>query len=106
MVVDADEEEDALVEEEEAVGARLESGDTGESGAGGGNIGDARPSSMAFFSAATSCLSALFSFLVVPSSLRMASMSRSRSAMSPSSVTMYSVCRYRNHLVFDPRSKE
>lgn len=70
--------------------AKLESGDKGESGAGGGSIGLARPASMAFFSAATSERSAEFSDLVLPSSARIASIRRSRSAMSPSSVWMYS----------------
>lgn len=69
---------------------KLESGESGDRGAGGGSIGLARPSRMAFFSAATSCRKALFSDWVLPSSDRIASISRSRSAMSPSSVAMYS----------------
>ena len=59
-------------------------------GAGGGRTGLARPSSMARLSASTSCLSATFSSFVEPSSSRMASIRRSRSAMSPSSVVIYS----------------
>lgn len=50
------------------------SGDRGLSGAGGGSMGEARPSIMAFFSEATSWRSALFSDLVLPSSARIASM--------------------------------
>ena len=66
------------------------SGERGLSGAGGGSMGLARPSRIAFLRAATSCRRALFSDLVVPNSFRMALMSRSRSAISPSSVWMYS----------------
>ena len=90
-VVDVDVDELALFDAEvEAVGTSVDKGETGESGAGGGSIGEARPSRMAFLSAATSCRRAWFSDLVVPSSLRIASMRRSRSAMSHSSVEMYS----------------
>ena len=69
---------------------KLESGESGDRGAGGGSIGLARPSRMAFFNAATSCRKALFSDWVLPSSDRIASISRSRSAMSPSNVAIYS----------------
>ena len=62
-------------------------------GAGGGRTGVSMrplPSSNAFLSAEISWRSARFSDLVLPSSLRMASIRRSRSAMSPSRVVMYS----------------
>ena len=65
-------------------------------GPGGGRAGDsARPAGerRAFLSALISCCSAAFSDFVEPSSVRIASMSRSRSATSPSRVVMYSVSR-------------
>ena len=65
--------------------------EVGTRGAGGGRTGLARPSSMARLSASTSCRSATFSSFVEPSSSRMALMRRSRSAMSPSSVVIYSI---------------
>ena len=64
------------------------------SGPGGGRTGEsARPAGerRAFLSALISCCRAAFSDLVEPSSVRMASISRSRSATSPSRVVMYSV---------------
>ena len=60
---------------------------------GGGSAGEsARPAEArrAFLSALISCLNAAFSDWLEPSSVRMASMRRSRSAISPSSVVMYS----------------
>jgi hypothetical protein len=63
------------------------------SGLGGGRTGElARPAALrrAFFSALISCCSAAFSDLVEPSSERIASMSWSRSATSPSRVVIYS----------------
>ena len=67
-------------------------GDTGTGGssAGGGRSGRARPSRRHFLSAVISWRRAMFSDLDEPSSDRMASIRRSRSAMSPSSVVMYS----------------
>jgi len=65
------------------------------SGLGGGRTGEpARPAALrrAFLRALISCCSAAFSDFVEPSSARTASMSRSRSATSLSSVPMYSVC--------------
>jgi hypothetical protein len=63
-------------------------------GLGGGRTGElecpAEPR-RAFLSALISCCSATFSDFVEPSSVRMASMSRSRSATSPSSAPIYSV---------------
>jgi hypothetical protein len=74
----------------------VEAGGVIGSGLGGGRAGDsARPAGerRAFLSALISCCRAAFSDLVEPSSLRIASMSRSRSATSPSRVLMYSVSR-------------
>jgi hypothetical protein len=64
-------------------------------GPGGGSAGESArptPARRAFLSALISCLNAAFSDWLEPSSVRMASMRRSRSEMSPSSVVMYSVC--------------
>jgi hypothetical protein len=64
------------------------------SGLGGGRTGElARPAEArsAFLSALISCCRTAFSDFVEPSSARMASISRSRSATSPSSVLIYSV---------------
>lgn len=66
-------------------------------GLGGGRAGElARPAPprRAFLSALISCCSAAFSDFVEPSSTRIASIRRSRSATSPSSVVMYSVRKY------------
>lgn len=63
---------------------------TGGSSAGGGRSGSARPSRRYFLRAAISWRRAMFSDLEEPSSERMASIRRSRSAMSPSRVVMYS----------------
>ena len=71
-----------------------EAGGVRESGLGGGRTGEsACPASerRAFLSAFISCCSAAFSDRVEPSSVRMASMSRSRSATSHSRVVMYSI---------------
>jgi hypothetical protein len=75
---------------------RARAAGTAGRGAGGGRMGEssARPERSAFLSASTSWRRARFSSLVLPSSERMASSSRSRSAMSPSSVVMYSVRSY------------
>lgn len=73
--------------------AKTEAGIAGR-GAGGGRIGVSgrpRPSRSAFFKALISWRRATFSDFVLPSSVRMASMRRSRSAMSPSRVVMYSI---------------
>ena len=62
-------------------------------GPGGGSAGDsarAAEARRAFLRAPISCLNAAFSDWLEPSSVRMASIRRSRSAMSPSSVVMYS----------------
>lgn len=64
--------------------------ETAGRGAGGGSIGLPWPSNSALLSASISCRSAPFSDLVDPSSPRMASMRRSRSAMSVSRVVIYS----------------
>jgi hypothetical protein len=77
---------DAELRDAEASGLR-------DSGLGGGRTGEsACPASerRAFLSAFISCWRAAFSDRVEPSSVRMASMSRSRSATSPSRVVMYS----------------
>jgi hypothetical protein len=66
-------------------------------GPGGGSAGDsARPAQARrdFLSPLISCLKAAFSDWLEPSSVRMASIRRSRSAMSPSSVVMYSTCTF------------
>ena len=67
-------------------------------GLGGGRTGELErptPARTAFLSALISCCSAAFSDFVEPSSARMASISRSRSATSPSSVLIYSVGKYK-----------
>jgi hypothetical protein len=67
-------------------------------GPGGGRIGELErpaPPRRAFLSALISCCSAAFSDFVEPSSERIASMRRSRSATSPSSVVIYSVRKYK-----------
>jgi hypothetical protein len=64
------------------------------SGLGGGRTGESACPALersAFLSAFISCCRAAFSDRVEPSSVRIASMSRSRSATSPSRVVMYSV---------------
>jgi hypothetical protein len=74
-------------------------------GPGGGSTGDsARPrpaeARRAFLRALISCLNAAFSDWLEPSSVRIASIRRSRSAISPSSVVMYSAIdflRYSGH---------
>lgn len=69
-------------------------GDVIGSGLGGGRTGEsASPAGerRAFLSNLISCCKAAFSDLVEPSSVRIASMSRSRSATSPSRVVMYSI---------------
>jgi hypothetical protein len=69
-------------------------------GPGGGRAGDsARPAEArrAFLSAPISCLNAAFSDWLEPSSVRIASISRSRSAMSPSSVVIYSAFHLVSH---------
>ena len=66
-------------------------------GLGGGRTGElARPAPprRAFLRALISCCSAAFSDFVEPSSTRIASIRRSRSATSPSSVVIYSVRKY------------
>jgi hypothetical protein len=66
-------------------------------GPGGGRTGELeRPAAprRVFLSALISCCSAAFSDFVEPSSTRMASMSRSRSATSPSSALIYSVRKH------------
>lgn len=86
-----------LGESNEDVDGELRDGGAGAeigSGLGGGRAGEpARPAAPRrfFLSAFISCCNAAFSDFVEPSSERMASMSRSRSATSPSSVLMYSV---------------
>ena len=70
-----------------------------DSGLGGGRTGEpARPAGArrAFLSALISCCRTAFSDFVEPSSARIASMSRSRSATSPSSVLIYSVRRHKS----------
>src|SRR6266702_192495 len=72
------------------------------SGLGGGRTGEsARPAGerRAFLSVLISCCKAAFSDLVEPSSVRIASMSRSRSATSPSRVVMYSDCEQNSKLL-------
>lgn len=67
-------------------------------GLGGGRTGElARPAPprRAFLRALISCCSAAFSDFVEPSSTRIASIRRSRSATSPSSVVIYSVRKYK-----------
>lgn len=78
--------------EVDAIGG--EAGD-GRSSAGGGRSGSPRPSSRHFLRAEISCRRAMFSDLEEPSSERIASMRRSRSAISPSRVVMYSLRRTR-----------
>jgi hypothetical protein len=80
----------------DGVDVELRSAGTGEigRGVGGGRTGELEcPTEprRAFLSVLISCCSAAFSDLVEPSSVRMASMSRSRSATSPSSALIYSV---------------
>ena len=68
--------------------------ETAGKGAGGGRTGVSarpRPSRSAFLSASISWRKATFSFFILPNSVRIASMSLSRSAISPSSVEMYSI---------------
>ena len=77
------------VTRDELVVARV----AGGMGPGGGSTGDsARPAEArrAFLRALISCLKVAFSDWLEPSSVRMASMRRSRSSISPSSVVMYS----------------
>lgn len=72
--------------------ARTAAGISGR-GAGGGRtgvVGKPLPSRRAFLRVAISCLRATFSDFVPVSSDRIQSMRRSRSAMSPSRVVMYS----------------
>jgi hypothetical protein len=67
-------------------------------GLGGGRTGELErpaPPRRAFLSALISCCSATFSDFVEPSSTRIASIRRSRSATSPSSVVIYSVRKYK-----------
>ena len=62
-------------------------------GPGGGNAGEsarAAEAIRAFLRALISCLNEAFSDWLEPSSVRIASMRRSRSAISPSRVVMYS----------------
>ena len=73
-----------------------------DSGLGGGRAGEsASPAGerRALLSALISCCKAAFSDLVEPSSVRIASMSRSRSATSPSRVVMYSVYQHNPKLL-------
>lgn len=66
-------------------------------GLGGGRIGELErpaPPRRAFLSALISCCNAAFSDFVEPSSVRIASMRRSRSATSLSRVVIYSVRKY------------
>lgn len=80
------------VTSEELVVVRVARGGAGM-GPGGGSAGESvRPAEArrAFLRALISCLNAAFSDWLEPSSVRMASMRRSRSAISPSSVVMYS----------------
>lgn len=80
------------VTSEELAVVRVARGGAGM-GPGGGSAGEsARPAEArrAFLRALISCLNAAFSDWLEPSSVRMASMRRSRSAISPSSVVMYS----------------
>ena len=69
-------------------------------GAGGGRLREGRsvvpPSSKTFLRAAISWRKARFSDCVEPSSERIASSRRSRSAISPSRVEMYSIVRLAN----------
>ena len=88
--MDSDEEVPGLVVKE----ATAAGSPTGR-GAGGGRLSEGRsavplPSSKIFLSAVISCLKAKFSDWVDPSSDRIASKSLSRSAISPSSVEIYS----------------
>ena len=79
--------------EGEEVDARV-AAETAGNGAGGGRTGVSarpRPSRSAFFNASISWRRATFSFFMLPNSERIASMSLSRSAISPSSVEMYSI---------------
>lgn len=80
---------------EDAAGMGVRGGEagTGGSSAGGGRSGRARPSRRHFLRAEISWRRAIFSDLEEPSSERMASIRRSRSAMSPSRVVMYSARR-------------
>jgi hypothetical protein len=67
-------------------------------GLGGGRTGELErpaPPRRAFLSALISCCIAEFSDFVEPSSTRIASMRRSRSATSPSRVVIYSVRKYK-----------
>lgn len=67
-------------------------------GLGGGRTGELErpaPPRRVFLSALISCCSAVFSDFVEPSSTRIASMRRSRSATSLSSVVIYSVRKYK-----------
>lgn len=82
--------EPAATLEVDAVGIGGEAGEGGSS-AGGGRSGRSRPSSKHFLRAAISWRRATFSEREEPSSERIASIRRSRSAMSPSRVVMYSV---------------
>lgn len=81
------------------VDAELRAGVGAETGMalGGGRTGEERPAPprRAFLSALISCCSAAFSDFVEPSSARTASMRRSRSATSLSSVVIYSVGKYK-----------
>lgn len=80
-------------EGEEGEAARTAAGISGR-GAGGGRTGVVArplPPRRAFLRVAISCLSVTFSDFVPMSSVRIQSMRRSRSAISPSRVEMYSV---------------
>ena len=78
-------------------------------GLGGGRTGEpecpAEPR-RALLSALISCCSAAFSDFVEPSSVRMASMTRSRSATSLSSAPIYSVRKYKEHKLLEIVKRE
>jgi len=71
--------------------ATVTAAETAGRGAGGGRTGAGLACKSDFLRISISCFRALFSDLVEPSSLRMASIRRSRSATSASRVVMYSV---------------
>ena len=71
--------------------ATVAAAETAGRGAGGGSTGAGLACKRDFLRVSISCLRAWFSDLVEPSSVRIASMRRSRSATSASRVVMYSV---------------
>ena len=85
--------EDGAGEGAEFLAATVTAAETAGRGAGGGSTGAGFACKSDFLRISISCFKALFSDLVEPSSLRMASIRRSRSATSASRVVMYSVRR-------------